>query len=291
MQRLFRCLLLATIIIPGMAFGQTDSSKKEEPETVAPLVEFTSTQKGDNTIDLKGSFKAKINGTLTKLEGLKAEFFAAGDPDTKLGEGVTDRNGIAIVNIKADQLTADTAGKINFKLSFAGNKTIDADEETLAIKRARLEVTPVKGDSLNALQIKLIDISTGTETPVPETDLAVYVKRLFNPLKIGEGKTDETGEASIDIPKNLPGDDKGNLTLLARVQENEVYGNIETPLVEQWGTPVSMEVKEFPRALWSAHPPMWMLITFAILMTTVWGHYLVITIKLFLLKKEKPEAS
>jgi hypothetical protein len=286
MRRLLRCLMLVTIVLPGIAFSQTDSSKKEEPATVTPLVEFTSTQKGDNTIDLKGSFKAKINGSLTKLEGLKVEFFAVGDAETKLGEAVTDRNGVAIVNTKADQLTADTAGKLNFKLSFAGNKTIDPDEETLAIKRARLELTPTKGDSLNSLQIKLVDVSTGTETPVPATDLAVFVKRLFNPLKIGEGKTDEAGEASIDIPKNLPGDEKGNLTLLARVQDNEVYGNIETPLVQQWGTPVSSEMKEFPRALWSTHPPMWMLITFIILMGTVWGHYIVIVFELFRLKKE-----
>jgi hypothetical protein len=33
---------------------------------------------------------------------------------------------------------------------------------------------------------------------------------------------------------------------------------------------------------------MWMLITFIILMTAVWGHYIVIVYELFRLRKEQP---
>jgi hypothetical protein len=49
---------------------------------------------------------------------------------------------------------------------------------------------------------------------------------MFSALKLGEGKTDEAGEALIEIPNNLPGDAKGNISLLARLDENEVYGNL-----------------------------------------------------------------
>ena len=88
-------------------------------------------------------------------------------------------------------------------------------EGEVTIKRARLEIVPVKGDSTNSVQIKLIDIGTGEEKPMPEIAVGIFVKREFNPLKIGEGPTDESGEASVDVPNNLPGDDKGNITLLA----------------------------------------------------------------------------
>jgi hypothetical protein len=131
-------------------------------------------------------------------------------------------------------------------------------------------------------------MGTGTETPVKETVLGIFVKRLFNPIKVGEGTTDEAGEATIEVPKNLPGDAKGNITLLVKLDENETYGNLEASVLQPWGTPVSDKMSDLPRALWSTHPPLWMLITFIILVGTVWSHYLVIIIQLFRLRKEEP---
>lgn len=288
-----RNLLLAFIAFPLLAWSQNDTTTtedKKESNTYSPLIEFTSVQKSDNSIDLKASVKAKISGTLTKMQGLKMEFYVGADTSLKkLGEVVTDRNGIAILNSKADQLVADGEGKLNFKTSFSGKDSIEAAEEVLSIKRARLEMTPVKEDSLLTVKLKLVDLSTGTETPVAETDLGVFVKRMFSNLKIGEGKTDESGEAIVEIPANLPGDANGNITLLASVTENETYGNLEASAAQQWGVAVSDEIKKLPRALWTPYPPVWMLITFVILMGTVWGHYIVIIVQLFRLRKEEPK--
>jgi hypothetical protein len=288
-------LPLAIMMIPFMSKSQTDTvaaPAAEEKTTYAPLVEFLSVQKNDNSIDLKASVKAKINGTLTKLEGLKLEFYNGTDSATKkIGEGYTDRGGVSLINCKAEQLSTDAEGKLNFKVSFAGKDSLDAAEEVLAVKRARLEITPVKEDSLLSVKLKLVDLSTGTETAVPETDLGIFVKRLFSGLKVGEGKTDESGEISIEIPNNLPGNAKGEITLIAKLEDNETYGNLEAIVTEKWGTPVSDVIKELPRALWSPHPPIWMLITFIVLMTAVWGHYIVIIYELFRLRKEEPKTN
>ena len=110
-------------------------------------------------------------------------------------------------------------------------------------------------------------------------------------MKLGEGKTDEAGEALIQIPNNLPGDAHGNITLLAKLDENEVYGNLEAAVTQPWGTPVSDELKALPRSLFSTLPPLWMPITFLILMTAVWGHYIVIIFELFRLRKEEPKTA
>ena len=274
--------------------AQKDSSSKpevKEATTYAPLIEFVSVQKNDNSVDLRTSVKAKINGTLTKLAGIKIEFTIGADSTAKkLGEAITDSRGIAIFTCKPEQLATDKEGKLNFKASFAGKDSIES-EELVSVKRARLEITPVKEDSLLTVKVKLIDLSTGTETAVPETDLGVFVNRMFSALKLGEGKTDESGEASIEIPNNLPGDAKGNITLLAKLDENEVYGNLEAAVTQPWGTPVSDELKALPRSLWSTLPPLWMPITFLILMTAVWGHYIVIIFELFRLRKEEPKTA
>ena len=285
--------LALMIVMPGKLMAQTDSSAKtevKEATTYSPLIAFTSTQKSDNSVDLKATVQAKINGTLTRLPGLKIEFTVGVDSSVKiLGEAITDSKGVAIFTCKPDQLITDKEGKLNFKASFAGKDSIEAAAEVVAVKRARLEIIPVKEDSLLTVKVKLIDLSTGTETAVPAIDLGVFVKRLFSALKLGEGKTDEAGEASIEIPNNLPGDATGNITLLAKLDENEVYGNLEAAVTQQWGAPVSDELKELPRSLWSTHPPIWMLVTFIVLMSAVWGHYLVIIVQLFRLRKEEPK--
>src|SRR6187399_3027395 len=236
MRKIFQILttsfLVLLIISPGKVIAQTDNTKKETA-TYSPLIEFVSIQKNDNSVDLKTSVKAKINGTLTKLAGFKIEFTIGTDSTAKkLGEVITDSRGVAIFTCKPEQLTTDAEGKLNFKASFAGKDSIESAEELVSVKRARLEITPVKEDSLLTVKVKLIDLSTGTETAVPEADLGVFVNRMFSALKLGEGKTDEAGEASIEIPKNLPGDAQGNITILAKIDDNEVYGNLEAAVTQ-----------------------------------------------------------
>jgi hypothetical protein len=295
-QLLISAVLIITLVTPGRLFAQTDSTQQKAPavenETslISPSVELISIQKSDNTIDLSVALKAKVNTTFIKLPLLKVTFLQVNDDGEKIfGFAITDRNGKAVFNVKADSLKADKEGKLHFKAVFAGNKAMDPADAEVFIKRARIEVTPVKEDSLLTLKVKLIDMGTGTDTPVPEVVIGIYVHRMFYPLKVGEGTTDENGEATIEIPNNLPGDAKGDLTLMAKLDENEIYGNLQSTVVQKWGTPVSDKLNELPRALWSAHPPVWMMVTFIVLMGTVWGHYLVIIVQLFRLRKEEPE--
>lgn len=297
-----RPLLLITGLLYCLFFsialaGQTDSTAQQEatevtadePALISPTLDLVTVQKSDNTIDLKASLKAKIKGTLTFLHSLKIKFYLVTDSaENELGTAITDRNGNAVLNVKAEQVVTNKVGQLYFKAIAAGNKSMEGAEGEVTIKRAILTLTPVKEDSLLSVQVKLVDVGSGTETPVSEITLGIFVKRLFNPLKVGEGATDENGEATIEIPNSLPGDAKGNITLIARLEENDTYGNLEASAIEKWGVPVSDKPEEQPRALWSSHPPLWMLITFAILMVAVWGHYIVIVYELFRLRKEQP---
>ncbi len=288
--------LLLVMLFPASLVAQTDSIKTEEPAVeadsslISPSLEFKGVQKSDNSIDLKATLKAKVNGQALNLYSMKITFFRVMNEEEKeLGFVITNRLGKAELNVKGDSLTPDAEGKLHFKAVFAGNKSMEPAEEVADFKRAKLVITPVKEDSLLTVQIKLVDLGTGTETPVPETAVGIFVKRLFYPLKVGEGTTDENGEATIEFPNNLPGDPKGNLTLIGRLDENETYGYLEASVVQPWGVPISDKLQELPRALWSTHPPIWMMITFAVLVGTVWGHYLVIIIQLFRLRKEEPK--
>jgi len=270
--------------------AKTEAPVIEAPELISPSLKFVAVQKGDNTIDFNAALIFKKKGTLLKLPFLKVTFVAINGTDEKvLGFAITNGEGKANFYLKADSLKADGEGKLHFKAVFAGNKAMNPTEQEVSFKRARLEIVPVKVDSLLTVKLKLIDFSTGIEVPVKEVTLGVFVNRSFNPLKLGEGATDESGEVTVEIPSNLPGDANGNITLSGRLNENEIYGNLEVSSAQKWGVPVSDKIAELPRELWSPHPPLWMLITFIILMGTVWSHYVVIVVQLFRLRKEEPQ--
>jgi hypothetical protein len=168
---------------------------------------------------------------------------------------------------------------------------MEAADGEVTVKKAQLQITPVKEDSLLTVKVKFIAPVGAPDSSAKDLTVGIFVKRSFNPLKIGEGTTDENGEVTVEIPANLPGDGKGNITLLAKIDENETFGNLEASVTQQWGKPVSDKLQEQPRALWSIHPPLWMLITFIALMVIVWGHFIVIVYELFRLRKEEPHLS
>lgn len=287
-------VFLASLLFSGMAFGQEEEvtateeeTAAEEPELISPSVEFFSVQKADNTIDLVTNLKAKVNGNFIKLKWLKVTFFnVTEENEVELGHVISNDQGKAILNIKTDKLLPNADGQITFKAVYAGNKSIESFEEEIYVQRGVLRMTAEVIDSVYIAAVVVYDLITGEEVPVPEATVGLYVKRSFRPLPIGEATTDENGEAVFEIPYGLPGNDKGLITLIAKVDEHELFGNLEASLDKPWGTPVSSKISSAPRALWSTRPPLWMLITFIILITTVWGHYIVIIFELFRLRKE-----
>lgn len=288
--RMLALLLLATGLLPARLYAQEDTAAaKEEPSLLSPSLEFVAVQKGDSSIDLHATLRTKFKGSSLLLAHMKVTFLQVSDSaEEEIGKVITDKRGKAVFNIKPGGIRMAADGSVHFKASFAGNKAMEAAEEEVSFKRARIIVTPVKADSLYTVNIRIVAMGRGEPVPVDSVTAGVYVHRLFNPLKLGEGTTDENGETQVEIPAKLPGDAKGNLGIIARLDENETYGYLETTVPAPWGVAVSDANKELPRALWSAHPPIWMLVTFIILMVTVWGHYIVITYEMIRLRKEEP---
>lgn len=293
--KLVSFLLAFVLVIPVFLSAQTDSSKNiqkdaaDEKEMLSPSLNLIVVQKGDNSIELKANLQTKVNKVIYKLPLLKIHFCQiVGTEEKELGFIITDRSGKAVFTCKPNTTFADVDGKIRFKAIFNGNKSIDPTDIEVTIKRAHLELVAAKEDSLNMVHLKLLDVGTGKEIPISKTDIGIFVKRLFTNLKIAEATTDDNGDASVEVSNKLPGNGKGELILIAQLNENEEYGNLETIATVNWGIPISDKIQDSPRALWSAHPPVWMMITFIILMTIVWGHYVVIIYELFRLRKEEP---
>ena len=154
-------LSLLLLLLAGTGFAQADSTAREGL-SLAPSLQFITIQKADNSIDLKASLKAKLKGVSYKLYRLKVSFVLVTDSAEKdLGFVITNNNGNAVLNVKADALAPNKEGKLHFKAVFAGNKQMEAADGEATISRAKLEINPVKQDSVYTVQIKMTDIATG----------------------------------------------------------------------------------------------------------------------------------
>jgi hypothetical protein len=69
----------------------------------------------------------------------------------------------------------------------------------------------------------------------------------------------------------------GYLTVVAKIEDNETYGNVEASGRINWGKPLP-PVKVEHRGLGDTDAPLWMVYTLIVLLSLVWFHYLYVII-------------
>jgi hypothetical protein len=135
-------------------------------------------------------------------------------------------------------------------------------------------------DSVKSVNCKVMETgSDGKLTPVNDVKVVFYVPRTFTLLKIGESSL-ANGEASADFPVTLPGDTAGFLTVVAKIEDNETYGNLEAGNKINWAKHLVVE-NPIHRGLGDTNAPLWMVYTLIVLLSLVWFHYLYVVITVF----------
>ena len=279
----FFCLLF--FLMPSGNI-QAQETEDDAPEKTSSRMSLSTTQMPGDTIELSALLRAKIDDVYQKISDAEIDFFAVGDEEEiPLGKGTTNTVGTAKIKISAKSISKNEEGYMTFLARFRGNEELEESDDEVSILKANMILTPVKEDSLLIIKISVSAPSVDSITPIAEADVALYIKRMIGRLKVGEEATDENGEVDIEFPNDLAGDDKGNLFITAFIEDFEEYGNIAATTTQAWGKPVSYAIEELPRSLWSPNPPVWMVVTFFILMAAVWGHYLIIMVKLSKMRK------
>ena len=300
----YRWLLMTSLLFLGQwplcaqdsTATQTDATEEappaEEKETIAKTrMSLTGDQYPDGTIVLHALLRAKVGSSYQKVPDRKIEFFTlnAEGEEVSLGNTTTALNGLAEYTTDKKKLLLGEDGFYSFLARWAGDERLGDSEGDLMVKPASLTMQLTEADSTYTITLQASAMTTDSTAPIAAAPVAVYVKRMFSALKVAEGETDESGMLEVEFPRGLFGDDEGNLEITATIQETEEYGNLTAKATQKWGIPVSSEATETPRALWSPHPPAWMVITFFILMGAVWIHYVIVIINLFKIKSHRPE--
>jgi hypothetical protein len=129
-----------------------------------------------------------------------------------------------------------------------------------------------------------------TGEPIEELELYFYVKRTFSLLPVGDpfNSTDENGMLEVVFPNDLPGDDaKGNVTIVVKIKESDLYNDLSLESTKNWGIPISLDPLKEKRSLWasSANAPISLITGVSIMIFGIWYIIFYIFFKLYKISK------
>src|SRR5476651_913941 len=234
--------------------------------------------------------KTKVDGRFQTVAGIPVSLFLDKDSTgTAIGKIVTNEWGEATTLIPPTvKKQWNTGLKHTFLAKFAGNAKFDETTGDLTVGKAEILIDAGADKKITATVMEMKD---ATWTPVKGVDVKMAVKRLGGDLPVNETATfttDSTGTVSADFKRDsIPGDAKGNITLIAKVEDNDQYGNLSIEKVVPWGakfTPVSTFNE---RTLFATRDkaPIWLqLIAYSIIFA-VWGILVYLVLNVLKIKR------
>ncbi len=119
----------------------------------------------------------------------------------------------------------------------------------------------------------------------------IAVKRLGGNLLVNETPTfttDSTGQASADFKRDsIPGDSKGNIILVAAVEDNEQFGNLSVEKTVPWGSKFQYVSTFDKRSLFATRDkaPVWLEFIAYSIIVAVWGILIYLVMNVLKIKK------
>lgn len=152
-------------------------------------------------------------------------------------------------------------------------------------KQATLKLSFTETDSTRTCKATLLS----DNLPVKETEVHLYVKGYYSLLPVGKVvATDENGEAEINFPMDLPGDKNDLIVVIAKVEKDAIYGNVETQAVIKWGVASKSESYDWGSRSLSASrekAPTILVVASILAIALIWGVIFYVIFQLVEIKK------
>jgi hypothetical protein len=160
-------------------------------------------------------------------------------------------------------------------------KSFSKDEK----KDGIITLTVEPNDSLFVVNATVTDAAT--KAPLKGVEITFLIKRMYGDLKVGNATTDASGIVSASFSSKMPGSDTlGNINLNAKVEDNDVINDITVSKVIP--SKVSFEAHTpVPPGMISATAPVWLKVTFWLIVGTVWGLFGYVTFLIYQISREK----
>lgn len=172
----------------------------------------------------------------------------------------------------------------------------EGDEEVITdyvITKSKITLDTVNTDGAKSITITVMQLDKNNKwLPAKDVEMKVGIARLGSILSAGDEQsytTDANGTITAELKKDsLPGDKNGNITLIAKVEDNETLGNLVVEKTANWGVPTIEDTNFFnQRTLWTTRfrTPYWLLFMAYSIIIGVWGTLIYLIRQLLKIKK------
>lgn len=262
---------LFSVIVTAQEQAQTQGKSEA-------TIELSYFKKADLTKSALAVIKVKNSeGKFVSAKDVRINFYVLHSKEQQLLKStVSDNSGHATIALQND-LPLDDSLYFTIVAKIENDNLYEDAQATMHYKDASLTLNLNLQDTARLVTVKVMETGkNGKEIPVKNAEIKFYVQRLFGMMPAAEENsitTDENGEASFAFPKNIPGDTAGSITIAARMEDNEQFGNVENKDDASWGVALIKEKDPFPRALWEPSAPIALVITISTLFGGVWCVY------------------
>lgn len=210
--------------------------------------------------------------------------------DQLIASVITDKTGKAKSFLPPALKTAWETGPQHTFIAVETGKEDAATE--LEVSKAKISIDTANEDGAHNIIVQVMKYENNEWLPAPEVELKVGIQRLGGILSAGEEETyttDSSGAVTVALNKNdLPGNEKGNIVLVAKAEDNDQFGNLLISKTVPWGKAVKPDDNFFrQRALWATkfHTPLWLLFMAYSIVIGVWGTIIYLVFQIIKIKK------
>ncbi len=238
--------------------------------------------------------RTKVEKKFKAVPGVKLRLYldSAENENYLIGTYVTDEKGIAKAVLPQSLRDAWNASERHSFIAVADEtKQFEAGEGSIEVAKAKMAIDTFSDGETKTIEVTVLELQNGEWTPVADAEVKVGIARLGSVLPVNEESsftTDSSGKVTAEFARpDLPGDSKGDIVLVAQVNEHEILGNVSAELKTPWGIPAVRDHSFFHRALWATRDrtPIWLMVMAYSIIGTIWGILIYLVFQLFRLKK------
>ncbi len=219
--------------------------------------------------------KTKEKGKFQPVGGARFRLYLDKDSTAFFaGDAVTDTKGAGIVFLPPSLKTQWNSAATHTFIAVSEEDAFNPSRTEASVVKAHLEIDTGQG---RTIIVKIVELKNGEWVPAKAVEIKVAIKRSGSDLAVSDKDsytTDSTGTINAEFHRDgIPGDKNGLLTLVAKVEDNDTYGNLRVERSEPWGAVLKLTDIFDQRSLWAARfkTPFWLLLMEYSIFLSVWS--------------------